>query len=115
MSITRHNKSNNVDWGIKTEGWPYVKISELIPGELYIMRGCFITPDNGYGRGAVLIEAAGSRLVNIPQRYVETIADIMSDPQDVAQIKAGKAGFRYSEFISEKFKRTGYDVEFVDL
>ena len=38
----------------------------------------------------------------------------MSDNETVEDIKAGKCGFIVTSFISEKFKRTGYSIEFVD-
>ena len=73
---------------------------------------CFINPNRGFGGGAVLI--TDDFLLNIPGRYIDNINHIMSDPETVEDIKAGKCGFIVTSFISEKFKRTGYSIEFVD-
>lgn len=113
MSITRHNKHKSIDWGVKTDGWDFVKLGELDPGEVYPVKGCFITKDNGFGEGVVII--SDGYLVSIPGRYLDTVRDIMGTTEDIADIKAGKVGFKYSEFKSKKHNRTGYDVEFVDL
>lgn len=113
MGITNFNKGSKIDWGFNTEDLEFKKISELEIEKVYPLKGCFITPDSGYGLGAVLI--IDDALVNIPQRYVDTVKDIMADDETVADIKAGKCGFKYTTFISEKHKRTGYSIEFVDL
>lgn len=112
MGISRRSK-NNVNWGIDTENWPYVKLADLEQFKRYPLHGCFITPDNGYGKGAVLI--SDQMLVNIPARYVDTVADIANTAEDVEQIRAGKAEFSYSEFMSEKYHRKGYRIDFHDV
>lgn len=114
MGISRHNKFKAIDWGVNTDGWQFKKVAELIPNEVYPVKGCFITGDNGYGEGAVLI--SNGYLVNIPPRYVEIVREIMNSADDIEQIKSGKCGFRYSEFTPKNYpNRVGYDVEFIDL
>lgn len=112
MAITKHN-SSVINWGIETEGMPFKKLSELEEGKVYTLRGCFATPDNGYGPGAVLI--TDDALINVPQRYVDLVQTIRNDPDDIEQIKEGKAGFRYSVFQSQKYKNKGYGIDLVDL
>ena len=53
-------------------------------------------------------------LLNIPARYLDNIKNIISDTEAVEEIKSGKCGFVVTSFISEKFKRTGYSIEFVE-
>ena len=113
MGITNFNRGSKIDWGFKTEGLEFKKLSEIEVEKVYTLKGCFITPDNGYGLGAVLI--IEDALINIPQRYVDDVKGIMADEETVDDIKAGKCGFKYTTFISEKHKRTGYSVEFVEL
>lgn len=114
MGITKFNRNRTtIDWGIDTKDFKYVKLGELVPDEVLPLFGMFISKDNGYGEGAVLISK--DILVNIPERYVDDVKAIMSDPETVADIKSGKCGFKYSEFVSKKHHRTGYAVEFVDL
>ena len=113
MGIAKFNRNRSVTWDIDTEGFEYCKLSALKPDVVYPLYGMFISKDNGYGEGAVLISK--SFFVNIPERYVDDIRAIMADSETVADINAGKCGFKYSEFTSKKHHRTGYAVEFVDL
>ena len=112
MGISKFNKGNKIDWGIDTKSLPFKKTSEVELNKTYDLKGCFITSDRGFGGGAVLITAGF--LLNIPGRYIDNINNIMSDPETVEDIKAGKCGFIVTSFISEKFKRTGYSIEFVE-
>lgn len=112
MAITKFN-TNIINWGIETDGFPFKKLNELEEGKVYVLRGCFTTPDNGYGMGAVLI--IDDALINVPQRYVELVQEIRNDPEVIDQIKAGKAGFRYSVFQSAKYKNKGYGIDLLDL
>lgn len=113
MGISKFNRNKSVNWDIDTEGFEYYKLSNLRACEVYPLCGMFISKDNGYGEGAVLISK--SFFVNIPERYVDIVKAIMSDAESVADIKAGKCGFRYTEFTSKTHHRTGYAVEFVEL
>lgn len=113
MGISKFNKAKNVTWNIDTEGFDYHKLSELEENTRYPLFGMFVTKDTGYGEGAVLI--AGNAFYNIPERYVPTVKDMMSDQETVDLINAGKCAFSYSKFMSKKFHREGYDVVFHDL
>lgn len=113
MGISKFNRNKLINWGIETEGFKYVKLSTLKPDTVYPLFGMFITKDTGYGEGAVLI--MGDCFVNIPERYVDIVKAIMSDDESVADIKAAKCGFKYTEFTSKTHHRTGYAVEFVEL
>ena len=112
MGISKFNKGGKIDWGIDTTSMTFKKTSEVELNKTYDLKGCFITPDRGYGEGAVLI--SDGFLLNIPARYIDTINDIILDSEVVEEIKSGKCGFIVTSFISEKFKRTGYSIEFVN-
>lgn len=112
MGISNYNPTKNITWNINTDGFKYIKLSELEPDTAYDLYGMFVTSDHGYGEGAVLI--MNDCLVNIPERYVNTIKAMINDPEVVQLIKAGKTAFAYHEFTSKKYHRTGYAVEFID-
>ena len=112
MGISKFNKGKKIDWGIDTKSLPFKKTSEVELNKTYDVKGCFITPDKGFGKGAVLI--SDGFLLNIPARYVNDINNIVADAEVVEDIKAGKCGFIVTSFISDKFKRTGYSIEFVE-
>lgn len=104
---------NVINWEINTESFPYIKLKDLEEGKDYPLRGCFTSPDNGYGEGAVLI--TDSAMINIPQRYVSLVNEIREDPEAVEQIKAGKAAFHYVSFQPKDHKNKGYRIVLVDV
>ena len=111
MGIAKHNKGFvSIDWGVDTQGYKFQKCSTQPFGEKLPIFGVFITPDAGYGEGAVCI--MDGYLLNISERYIETIREIVQDPEAVAEIKAGKACITITEFTSKKYKKKGYDVQF---
>ena len=71
MKITELNYKGGIDWGVDTKNMEFVKCAEMPQGTTLKLHGVFITPDNGYGRGAVAI--LDDTLMNMPQRYVEVV------------------------------------------
>ena len=112
MKITKLNHTG-IDWGIDTKNMDFYKCEEMPQEKELNVHGFFTTPDNGYGRGAVAI--LDDALLNLPQRYVETVDTILSDDEMIEEIKSGKVGIIVSEFMSKKYKRIGYDVTFVEV
>ena len=110
--LSRHN-TQVLDWGINTDDYEYHALKELEEGKSYPLRGCFVSKDHGYGEGAVLI--TDGFFVNIPQRYVSTIEEIRKNEDDITQIMEGRAAFRFRTFVSTKYKREGYAVDFLDV
>lgn len=110
MSLQKFNAIRKINWNVNTDGWNYIKLKELEENKDYPLKGMFISGDNGYGEGAVLI--SDGMLVNIPQKYVQTLKDIMSDQESIDEINAGGSSFRYHTYISKKYGRPAYEVVF---
>lgn len=108
-----NKKFNKVDWNIDTEGFPFVKCSDQATDKKIAIYGFFITPDTGYGEGVIVI--LKKELLSIPQRYVEQVKEMLNDEVVVEAVKNGDCGIIITEFESKKFKKTGYDVEFVEM
>lgn len=113
MKITELNYKGNIDWGIDTKNMKYRKCAEMPQETPLKLRGVFITPDNGYGRGTVAI--LDDTLLNLPQRYVDVVDTILADNDMIEEIKSGKVAIEISSFISTKYKKTGYDIIFVEV
>lgn len=111
--LEKNKKFNSVDWNVNTDGWEFKKAKECAIDTQIPIHGCFITPDKGYGEGAVII--AEGYLINLPARYVDTVKDILSDEESIADIKSGNFGIVISTFTSKQYKKTGYAVEFVKI
>ena len=113
MKITDLNYKAGIDWGIDTKTMDFAKCEEMPQETTLKVYGFFITPDNGYGRGAVAI--LDDVLLNLPQRYVETVDTILSDDEMIEEIKTGKVAIEISTFVSKKYKKVGYDITFVEV
>lgn len=113
MKITNLNYKGGIDWGIDTKNMKFRKCEEMPQETPLKLNGLFITPDNGYGRGAVAI--LDDTLLNMPQRYVDVVDTILSDDEMMDEIKSGKVAIEISSFISKKYKKTGYDITFVEV
>ena len=113
MSVFSKYRSNvSIDWGVDTSQFPFVKCSDVEFDAKIPVYGMFITPDSGYGEGAIVI--LEDALLSLPQRYVGQIKDMMDDQEVVQAIKDGQAAIIVTTFESKKYKKTGYDVEFTD-
>ena len=117
MGIGNYSQKKNVDWGVDTKSMDFIKCKDLIEkgedeSKIINLLGFFITPDTGYGRGAVLITE--DALVNIPARYVSDLEEMYDDVSIINQIKSGHAAFKVITFYSTKFKKNGYAIEFID-
>ena len=114
MSVfSKYQRNMSIDWGINTQEFPFAKCSEMEKNVKIPIFGFFITPDSGYGEGAIVI--LEDQLLSLPQRYVDEIKNYMDDPEVVDFTKDHKACIIITEFTSQKYKKTGYDVEFTEL
>ena len=111
MSFADFNTTfETIDWGVDTTDFEYKKCEEFVGTEVHV-RGLFITPDKGYGLGAVAI--TDDCLLNLPQRYVDVVKNVLADDEAVEEIKAGKTYFNVTTFDSKKYKNKGYNLEFL--
>lgn len=113
MKITDLNYKGGIDWGVGTKDMEFRKCGEMPQNTTLNVHGFFTTPDNGYGRGAVVI--LDNVLLDLPQRYVEIVDTILSDDEMIEEIKAGKVAIMISTFVSKKYKKVGYDITFVEV
>lgn len=112
MGISKFNSRKGKIWNVDNSEFSYIKLRDLVEGKKYPFLGCFISSDNGYGEGAVLITADYN--VNVPSRYVPVFRAMMDDNETIEQANNGEAYFYYVTFYSEKYKRPGYELIFED-
>lgn len=114
MSVfSKYQQRKVIDWGIDTDKFPFVHCSEVELETKLPIFGMFIVPDSGYGESPVVI--LKDSLLSLPQRYLEEVKSFMSDEDVVAAVKAHNTAVVVSTFESKKYKKTGYDVDFVEL
>ena len=77
---------------------PYLKLKDLLQandGDLsvtYVVRALYINNKSKYGLQCVA--ALDEALINLPAHKVEDVQSIIASPDAVAQINAGRCGFR---------------------
>ena len=112
MGLSRFNKTVNYKWSIKTDGFEYKKPAEMPLDTQIPLKGCFITPDRGYGKGGVLI--TDKEYLNVPQRYTDVIIDILKDDDSINQIESGHAAFKITTFTNKQ-KKICYSIDLLDI
>lgn len=118
MSKLSSKSKRQVNWGIDTKDAPYVKAAELKEGEIYNLHGAFLTADNGYGIGAVLITDVDGEvtLVNAPAATVEIVKEILEDTEIQESIKEGNEAFKVRSYMNNKLKKAKkcFAIDFVE-
>lgn len=111
----KFNTKKNPKWNYDTTDFTYVKTSDVcakIGDSPFTIHGVFITHDNGYGDGAVLI--ADKCFVNAPKSFVSTAKEILNDDNAVNEINEHGVKVFIEKFYSKKYKRDGYNIEFFE-
>lgn len=91
----RHAKGSK--FNVNTEGYSYAKLSELELGKTYIIQALYINTKGKYDPYPVAPITDGL-LVNLPAYLTDEVKEMINDPDDVADINAGKAGFVVEEY-----------------
>ena len=108
--LSKFNSQKSVDWGVNTEGYVFKKAADLKLETHYSVKGLYISADNGFGEGAVII--TDGFMVNCPQRMVDKFKQIMGDPEAVESIKAGKETFHVETYYNKRQKKDLFDIVF---
>lgn len=116
MSITKFNKNKKPLFTFNaTEGFKFFKMEDLYkangPDAVYPIRGWFYHTGR-YGEQPVFI--TDYCFINGPEHLTEQCKEIEQDPEAVAQINAGNAGFKIRDYIN-RYNKTSYSIEWVDV
>lgn len=119
MSKLSSKSKKQVNWDVNTEGAEYVKAAELKEGEVFTLHGAYLTKDNGYGLGSVLITDIDGVItcVNAPQATVDIVKEILEDTEIQESIKAGHEGFKVRAYMNNKLKKPKkcFAIDFVEI
>ena len=112
------SKYNKTGFGIDTTDFEYTKLATIFtdakeggPVVIHDINGIYVNK-SPLGLSPVIIDAANSRLVNLPQHMGETCQSILADSEAVDAIKNGKVGYTIYEY--ETRGKTCYSIRFVD-
>ena len=112
----RHQKGSLFD--CNTEGFEYKKLSELYaeePDHEHQLQGLYINRKSQYGDAPVAITT--DFFVNLPEYMLEEVQEILRSSEDVADIKAGKVGFKVETYEKQvgKQTKTCYGIRWIDI
>lgn len=108
MSLTDFNSRKSVEWGVNTEGWECVKLDTLPKDTEFKLQG--LIPSKKDGKSGGLFFADG-KLVTVPMRYREIILSILEDDDAIAEIKSGRASFKWNSVPTDK----GNDAQIIEF
>lgn len=113
---TRHQKGSI--FNCNTEGFEYKKLSELYDSEPdfeHQLQGLYINRKSPYGDAPVAITT--EFFVNLPEYMLEEVQDMLRSADDIADIKAGKVGFKVETYEKQigKQTKTCYGIRWIDI
>lgn len=115
----KHNKStSNVFTYQQIKDAPYIKVKDVYNNgntskdTALTVRGCYVNRGGRYGDSPALICEGFN--VNLPNHMLQEVNDILQDPQDIADINAGRVWFYAYEYTNRN-GGSSYSIRWVDL
>ena len=112
---SRYNRGSK--FNVNTDGYKYITLQELQdPADLekvYQLLGLYINRKSKFGESPVAI--ISGYFVNLPKHLTNDVKEMLSDPETVDDIKAGKCGFSIREYDDKTYNRHCYSVEWSDI
>jgi len=112
MNFTQFNKTNRIDWGVKTENLPFKKLSELANENIEVVkiRGFYLC-NTKFGKQANMI--IDSAIVNVPKSMTDTIESILNDSEAINAIKNSECYARIRKYHSKTYNKDCYTFDFI--
>ena len=115
----KHNKERLFE--VETEGLPYLKLEEVYgqygKNAVYRVDALYINRGSKYDDAPVAVVQSGKDrfMLNMPSHMTTTVEDILSDTDDIADIKSGKVGVKVYPYHSKAYNKDCYGITWVDL
>ena len=111
MSISKLNHKKN-PFTFDASNLDFIKLDSLEIGKVYVIRGCYINTKALYGDHGVMITDTGK--IDLPPHLNDSIKAILDDESIIADINAGKSGFKPYVYQDKKGVNR-LSIEFVDI
>ena len=115
----KHNKERLFD--VETEGLPYLKPADVYEqygkNAVYAVEALYINKGGKYDDAPVAVVKCGKDrfMLNMPSHMTEDVTSILSDIDDIADIKHGKVGLKLYPYHSKTYNKDCYGMTWVDL
>lgn len=114
--ISDYNKGSVFSADLSNHDWKKLEDIYCSPSfyedQIFPLKGLYINEKSKYGRRPYA--ATDSFLVDLPMHLLETVEQIISNPEIVEQINTDHAGFKIRSYMSRTYNRECYTVVFVD-
>lgn len=101
MSFGTKRSKGTVNFNVDTSNFTFKSLKDLEVGSIYKFDGLYINTKSKFGSHPVAIVSDDEMLVDLPKHLTDEVKDILADADDVADIKAGKCGFRVYEYTTD--------------
>lgn len=102
---------------INTTGFSYKSLADLFNDNgadaIYPFYAVYINRKSKYGDAPVL--ATADFFVNIPKHTIEDCNAMLDDEETIADINAGRAGFKIYQYHDKKHNRDCFGIDWVDV
>ena len=88
------------------------EVKTIVEETIYQVRGIYINTKGLFDDAPVV--ALDSAYVNLPAHMTQICREILSDPQAIAAINAGRVGFTIYSYEKPQYHKTCYSVKWVD-
>ena len=115
MGIAKHNRVT-VKFTVDTEGFEFKKLGDLYdekkPETVFSVYGLYINRKSKFGESP--FAASDGYFISLPQHLVDTVKEILADPESIEQMNSAKAGLKIRTYDDDK-GITHYTADFVDV
>jgi len=103
-------------FSIDTTGFQYKTLKDLYnpkqPNRAFALRGVFINTKSQFGEQPILI--TDRCFVNAPRFMLDTIKEMMQDPEAIEAMENGLAGFSIYQYENKKYNKRCFAIKFLD-
>lgn len=115
MAISKHNKAV-AKFNVDTKDFEFKKLADLFdekkPETVFSVYGLYINRKSKYGPSP--FAASDGYFISLPAHLLETVQEILADPESIEQMNNSKAGLVIRPYVDDK-GATHYTVDFVDV
>lgn len=113
MNFSGFNKRR---FNIDTTGFKCSSLADLYNNNgkdpIYIVRAVFMSKGM-YGETPLLV--TNTTFVNLPKHCRTVCNTILNSTEAISGINEGKCGFKIRQYHSEKYNKTCYTIDFIDI
>ena len=121
MSFAERHKKGTIDWGIDTDNFEYFSLKDLYemngPDQEYVVRGVYINKKKSEQQlkdyGVTPVAILEDKLLNLPNHMAAEVEEMLTNEEDIADIKAGKAVFKIRPY--ESHGKTCYSPDWQEV